>query len=226
MATDMHHERHSRLRRVHIARRHQATTTGTLDVHIHSQHAGAVRADIHQWAHGLDAGLVPRVKAYRTPDSGVGHVDAPIPPEGVAGLTNLVEGVMLGVWIVATSLFFGIGKAHGRHEHHGKRVLAVAQVGARIPAVGAVEVAGIADDQPIERHIGNGVESIGHQIMAVVAVVMPVKFAGESPVDVTDPLLPVLVVAIEGIFDESSIEQVDGGLAWNRGGDASSEPVT
>ena len=62
--------------------------------------------------------------------------------------------------------------------------------------------------------------------MAVVAVVMPVKFAGESPVDVTDPLLPVLVVAIEGIFDESSIEQVDGGLAWNRGGDASSEPVT
>ena len=199
------------------------TVASALDVHVHGQHAGAVRPHVHQRTHGLDTDLGPRVKPDWTPDAGVSHVDAPIPAEGVAGLTNLVEGVMLGVWVVAAALFLGVGEAHGRHERHGKRVLAVAQVGARIPAIGAVEVAGIADDQSVERHVGHGVEAVGHQIVAVVAVAMPVEFAGEAPVDVADPLLLGLVVAVEGIVDESGIEQVDGGFTGDRGGDAGGE---
>ena len=61
MATDMHHERHSRLRRVHIARRHQATTTGTLDVHIHSQHGGAAARPFTTHMNAFDLDLYLRI---------------------------------------------------------------------------------------------------------------------------------------------------------------------
>ena len=70
---------------------------------------------------------------------------------------------------------------------------------------------------------GDGVETVGDEIMAVGTVVAPVEGAGEPPVDVAYPLLFGFVVAVERVIDQSGVEQVECRFAGNGGGDACGE---
>ena len=196
-----------------IIRGHDAALAHTFDLDVHIQQAGTISGNINQRTHGNQTHVGPGIDADLAPDAGVGHIDAPIPAEGVARLANLVERVMLGVRVVAAGLLHAVGFTHRRGEGDGQFVGSLVQQFAHIPTVGAVEVLGGGHRASVQRDVGDGVETVGHQVMTVGAVVVPVETAGETPVDVTDPLLFVLVGAVERIGDQSCIQQVQGRLS-------------
>ena len=218
---DMH--RHRGTHGMALVWGHDAPLAGTFDLDMHVEQAGAVGGDVDQRTHGGYAHPGPGVDADLAPDAGVGHVDTPIPAEGVARLANLVECMMLGMRIVAAGLLHTIGFAYRRSEGDGQFVGALAKQVTHVPTVGAVEVAGGGDRTAVQCDIGDGVEAVGDQIMPVGAIVMPIEAAGEAPVNVADPLLVVLVGAIERIGDESRIQQVQRGLSRHGSRNASGE---
>ena len=59
--------------------------------------------------------------------------------------------------------------------------------------------------------------------MTVGAVILPIETAGESPIDIADPLLLVLVVAVERVVDQTGVEQVKRGLSRHSGRNARGE---
>ena len=196
-----------------IIRGHNAALAHTFDLDVHIQQAGTISGNINQRTHGNQTHVGPGIDANLTPDAGVCHIDAPIPAEGVARLANLVERVMLGVRVVAAGLLHAVGFTHRRGEGDGQFVGSLSQQFAYVPTVGAVEVLGGGHRASVQRDVGDGVEAVGHQVVAIGAVVVPVETAGETPVDVADPLLIVLVGAVERIGDQSCIQQVQGRLS-------------
>ncbi len=208
-AADHGMHRHCSAHGMGIIRRHDAALAGTLDFNMHVEQTGSVRGNAHQRAYRNDARVGPGVDADLTPDAGVGHVDAPIPTEGVARLADLIECMMLGVRIVAAGLFHAVGFANRRSEGDGQLVGAFAKQITHVPAVGTVEVARGCDRTAVQRDVGDGVETVGNQIVAVVSVVMPFENAGETPIDVANPLLVVFVGPVERLGDQSGVEQVE-----------------
>ena len=196
-----------------IIRGHNAALAHTFDLDVHIQQAGTISGNINQRTHGNQTHVGPGIDANLTPDAGVCHIDAPIPAEGVARLANLVERVMLGVRVVAAGLLHTVGFTHRRGEGDGQFVGSLSQQFAYVPTVGAVEVLGGGHRASVQRDVGDGVEAVGHQVMTIGAVVVPVETAGETPVDVADPLLIALVGAVERIGDQSCIQQVQGRLS-------------
>ena len=222
-AGDFGVHRHGLTDRMGIVRGHDASFAGAFDFDVHVEQSGAVGGDVDQRTDGCDAYAGPGVDADLAPDAGVGHVDAPIPAEGIARLADLVEGVVFGVRIVATGLFHVVGFTHGGCEGDGQFVGAVSEQTAHIPTVGTVEVAGGGDRAAVQCDVGDGVEAVGHQVVTVGAVILPIETAGESPIDIADPLLLVLVVAVERVVDQTGVEQVKRGLSRHSGRNARGE---
>ena len=200
-------------RRTGIIWGHDAALAGTFDLDMHVQQTGTVSSDVHKRTHGNQTHVGPGIDTDLTPDAGVCHIDAPIPAEGVARLADLVERVMFSMRVVAAGLLHAVGFTHRRGEGDGQFVGALVQKFAHVPTVGAVEVLGGGHRAPIQRNVGDGIEAIGHQIMTVGTVVVPIETAGETPVDVSDPLLFILVVAVKRIGDQSCVQQVQGRLS-------------
>ena len=168
--------------------------------------SGAVRD--REWAHGGEAHPGPAVDADRLPDAGGHDIRSPVPTEVARGLADRVEGVVVDVRAGAEQLLLLAGVLDRRAEGDDEVVVGVGTQEARdIPAVRPVLVLRARHLGAVEHDGGDRVESLGHEIAAVVGCRDP-EARRVAPVDEPDPGERGLVVLEVRIGDESGREQI------------------
>ncbi len=182
--------------------------SGTVDLDPHGDRTGAVGFDRGHRSDRGDARDVPADQLGGPPDAGRGQPWSPVPPPAARHLAHVVEGSPeRRRRPVALPLPPGLRLPRGGAKADGDGGAAAAA--GDVDAIGAVHVLGLCHDRAVEGNGGERVETVEHQLGAIVTLDRgEIDGGAVLPVGVGDPGDSELIGVGERVGDQAGRQEV------------------